>query len=119
MNLTPYVADAGDSGMPCWNIAGFKISQVDARKILGTPHYVENDPRATAGGIEDHWSFLTCDHSPVFFRMRVPYEQMDICLTSNKLSSTEKSWIDSLFRQIDIQYYDEPWDENAPPETRR
>lgn len=98
--------------MASWNIAQVKISQTEARSILGSPHYIENDPRATAGGVEDHWTYLSCDGLPVFFRMRVPYELMDICLTRSSLTQAETSWLQSLFEIQTICYLDEPLAEN-------
>ena len=116
--LTPFIPAAGQPILPCWNVANIRISQTDARQILGQPHYVEDDSRATSGGTEDHWTYLSCDLSPVFFRLRVPYQMMDICLTCDIPSSNEKSWLGSLFGQIAIRYYDDPWDENVSPDSQ-
>ena len=107
----------GPAFLPCWNIAQIRIGQTTARTILGSPHYVEKDSRATAGGTEDHWTYMASDKQPAFFRLRVPYEQMDICFTHDTITSLEKTWLQSLFGGVEIQYHDEPWDENAHPEN--
>ena len=115
--LIPFELDPdGQACLPYWSIAQIKIDQNTVHEILGTPHYVENDSRATAGGIENHWTFLSSDELPAFFRLRVPYEQMDFCLTRDTISEDEKSWLGSLFDGIEIGYHDVPWDENRHPD---
>lgn len=54
------------------------ITRCDARKILGTPHYVETDDFRTAGGEEDHWVFQYDDGIYVFFNLRVPYHALSL-----------------------------------------
>ena len=105
----------GPTFLRCWNIAKIKADQNTLHAILGTPHYIESDPRATAGGIENHWTFLSSDELPAFFRLRVPYEQVDFCLSRATISENEKSWLCSLFEGIEIGFYDEPWDETRHP----
>ena len=116
--LIPFVVAPDNPGhLPCWNFGRININQIDALKILGTPHYVENDSRAIAGGSEEHWSFLTCEKLPVFFRLRIPYEHMDLCLTRDVITTAEKTWLEAMFKEIKIQYYESPWDENTPSEN--
>ena len=114
-SLTKFEITDDAPALPCWNIAKISIDPNAAQYVLGTPRYVETNSLATAGGTEDHWAFLSFDEIPVFFRLRVPYNSLDICLTDKSISSRDTNWLAGLFRDHTIEYYAEPWDENRHP----
>ena len=74
-----------DLKRPCWNLGYVTIEQSGARAILGQPHILVTDPRATAGGTEELWAFEITDFPEIFMRLRVPYSQMDVCVLSERI----------------------------------
>lgn len=99
--------------LPTWRLASIQITQPKAQAILGHPHFVESDPRATAGGTEDHWTFLTPNQLAAFFRLRVPYDTMDLCSNSPQFPIDSWEWVASLFQGYEIQRLVPPWNEGS------
>ncbi len=109
--LIQFSLDSPDADLPCWRLATIQITQADARAILRAPHFIESDPRATAGGTEDQWTYLAPDRLPAFFRLRVPYDTMDLCSTSPELPPASWDWVAALFGDYEIQRIDPPYNE--------
>jgi hypothetical protein len=42
---------------PMWGVASLKATRPQLRGMLGEPHFVETDPRATCGGEQDAWQY--------------------------------------------------------------
>ena len=85
IKLRKYKPSKANGKLPCWNLGIVEIDELDARGILGEPHDIETDPRATAGGTEDLWTFEIDKFPVVFLRLRVPYSQMDVHVLSKRI----------------------------------
>ncbi|MDB2687773.1 hypothetical protein N9Y42_11240, partial [Mariniblastus sp.] len=105
-----------DTGLPCWNLGSIEIDQSDARELLGHPHFVETDSRATAGGTEDHWTFQLDDFPVIFLRLRVPYSQMDVHVVSNEIPDESWGVFSRLFPDRADRRLDRPFDEMRHPD---
>ena len=61
-----------------WLVACLTITHDDAVAVLSDPHYIETDPRRTAGGAEDHWAFSFPCGTKVGIVLGVPYDEARI-----------------------------------------
>ena len=109
--LIQFSLDGPYTDLPCWRLATIQITQAKARAILDDPPFIESDPRATAGGTEDQWIYLAPDRLPAFFRLRVPYDTMDLCSTSPEFPPDSWKWLEALFGDYEIQRLDPPYNE--------
>ena len=56
-----------------WLVAAFKMSNSEARKLIGEPHFIETDSTRTFGGNEDIWSFELESGQHIGVCSQVPY----------------------------------------------
>ena len=115
-DLTPYVLSESEHGHPCWNLGSIKIEKSDAKIILGEPHYVERDTFATGGGTEEHWAFSTKDGVKIFFRLRVPYSQLDVHVIARIIPAESWRFFSDMFTDYVFTLLDAPFNEMGHPD---
>ena len=89
-----------------WEIAKFDISEMEIRKVLGEPHYIETRHMMVADGIETRWAY-ELDGEPFVLVCKVSYEYAVICTKyPPPLKVLEK--VRALFPNSEINPYEEP-----------
>ena len=114
--LRRFESESSLGRLECWHLASIQITRTAARAVLGEPHHVEKDSRATAGGTEDHWIFCSPDALPAFFRLRVPYNTMDLCSSTSDFPADSWDWVNALFPKHEVERLDVPFNESAHPD---
>ena len=112
-DLERYEPSKEDCGKHCWNLGWFEIGQAEARRILNAPHYEELDSYRTAGGTEDHWTFLCNGKQPVFFKLAVPYERLHVHVAAAAIPDGAWDIFVQLFPTAKFERLDCPFNEMA------
>ena len=116
IKLRPYAPKPSERGTACWNLGEVAITQLEAQEILGKPHYVELEQYRTAGGTEDHWTFLMPPDMPVFFLLAVPYNQLYVHIVTEIIPDAIWTFISETFPGAQIfQRFENPFNEMTTP----
>jgi hypothetical protein len=90
-----------------WQVAcarGVKREQL--RRVLGSPHFIETNSRATYGGEEDWWGYEVASGELAVLCLRVPYQ--DAVLLSNKrvMTSSAAEAFNAAFKLGILEVYE-------------
>lgn len=108
--------ESDDSPIPQWNVGGMSITSSKTKSLLGQPSYVETDPRATAGGTEEHWTILFSSSLSIFLRHRNPYDQLDVCIVARRIPADFREIIAKVIPGYKFKPVERPFDETRHPE---